>query len=216
MQHLYCVKMENKDLYLLHNVCIAKCKAVCDGEVIYELETDKFSEFGKQLYKKLNCNYPKFHKMDSLSKLTFLAGEILVSKLKPNIVLPENTALIFANSGSTIDTDKIFFETIQSVPSPAVFVYTLPNIALGELCIRHGIKGETLFLIQQKFDTKQLLEQINALFSATDTSFCIVGWTEYLTDFDYLINLWLVSDAPKSDARQLTEMGLIYDFNLQS
>lgn len=216
MQRLFYKKMDKRQLYILNNVCIAKCKAICDGQVIYEQEADKFSEFGKQLYKKLNCNYPKFYKMDSLSKLTFLAGEILVTRIKPGIVLPEDTGLIFSNSASTIDTDKNFSDTLKSIPSPAIFVYTLPNIALGEICIRHGLKGETLFLIQKQFDAKQLIEQTDALFSATETSFCLIGWTEYFTDFDYLINLWLVSKTSKNNARLLSEMGLFYDFNLQS
>jgi hypothetical protein len=209
--------MESKELYILNSTCIVSNKAICDGLVVYEYDNNaKFSDFAKQLYKKLDGNYPKFYKMDNLSKLTFLAGELLVRKFAAGSNLPENTALIFANSMSTIDTDKNFVDTIDVVPSPAVFVYTLPNIALGELCIRYGWKGETLFLIQEQFNASQLVEQIAAAFSFANVSHCILGWADYFSDSNYIVHLWLISCNGAKKAQKLSEVGLLNDFNLHS
>jgi hypothetical protein len=208
--------MENRELHIVQNICIAKNKVIRNGQVIYEYDTlAKFSDFSKTLYKKLDSNYPKFYKMDNLCKLTFLAGELLTGDKITSINLNEDTGLIFSNSASTIDTDKNFAGTLESIPSPAVFVYTLPNIALGELCIRHGWKGETLFLIQDHFDARQLMEQTIALFSCTKTSSCILGWAEYISDTNYMILLWLISNTPESRALKLSEIELLNDYQLQ-
>jgi hypothetical protein len=217
MRQLYWKKMAEKDLYIIQSTSIANNKAVCDGQVIYESDNDAvFPDFSKLLYKKLEINYPKFYKMDCQSKLAFLATEILVRRLKTGKVLPENTCLIFSNSASTLDTDKNFIATLESIPSPAVFVYTLPNIALGEMCIRHGWKGETMFLIQQQFDARQLIEQIRLSFSDTNISDCIVGWCNYSSDTNYNVHLWLVTSSNMSKILKLSEMQILHDFNLHS
>ena len=41
---------------------------------------------------------------------------------------------------------------LQSGASPALFVYTLPNIVIGEICIRHHFKGENAFFVFKQFD----------------------------------------------------------------
>ena len=54
------------------------------------------------------------------------------------------TAIVFANRSSSLDTDFKYQESINSqenyFPSPAVFVYTLPNICVGEISIKHQLK----------------------------------------------------------------------------
>jgi hypothetical protein len=60
------------------------------------------------------------------------------------------TALVFANRSSSLDTDFKYQESINSqenyFPSPAVFVYTLPNICVGEISIKHKMQTENAFL----------------------------------------------------------------------
>jgi hypothetical protein len=217
MQQFYWKKMADKELYISQSISIVNSKAICNGRVVFEFDSNNiFSEFSKQLYKKLEINYPKFYKMDNLSKLTFLAGELLIRRSNTEIHLPENTALIFANSASTLDTDKNFIATLESIPSPAVFVYTLPNIALGELCIRHGWKGETMFLIQENFNPRQLIEQATLTFAAGNISSCILGWSDYHSDLNYSVNIWLISSNPEIKAQKLSEFQLLNDFNLHS
>src|SRR5690606_41290579 len=84
--------------------------------------------------------------MDALSKLAFMASE-MVLRDEEN----KNTALVFANRSSSLDTDMKYQESISSAenyfPSPAVFVYTLPNICLGEISIRHQLQTENAFLV---------------------------------------------------------------------
>ncbi|WP_321539372.1 hypothetical protein [Flavobacterium piscinae] len=91
--------------------------------------------------------------MDNLSKLAFLASEVLLSEQ----IIAEaenNVALVFANRSSSLDTDVKFQQSIDDkenyYPSPAVFVYTLPNICVGEISIKHQLKSENAFLCLKK------------------------------------------------------------------
>ena len=63
--------------------------------------------------------------------------------------------IICFNSTSSLAADRIYQRTIPAgddfFPSPADFVYTLPNIVTGEIAIRHKIQGETMFYVLPTF-----------------------------------------------------------------
>ena len=134
-------------------------------------------------FREIGIAYPKFFKMDPISKTGFLCAEILVRHF-PEIKNPEPYkvgVLINTCSGSS-DSDSRFQETISShdnyFPSPGVFVYTLPNIVIGEICIRHGFKGENLCLISSKSDSKLMHINMKSWFSQGFTDYCICGWID--------------------------------------
>ncbi|MDR6301671.1 hypothetical protein [Mesonia maritima] len=146
----------------------------------------------KKSYKSLEISYPKFHKMDSLSKLGFIAVEFL--KLEQEF--PSDTALVFQNSESSLHTDYQHQQTIQNkeayFPSPAVFVYTLPNIVMGELAIRHQLQSENTFFIQEKFNAEYLTDYVQELFNSKKASAAISGWID-LNNEGYNVFLAFVS-----------------------
>src|SRR5690606_14040418 len=102
----------------------------------------------KSAYRQLDIDYPKFHKMDPLCKATFIATELMARHSGP---YTSDTALIFSNrSSSYLSDDKHaegIFDPENRTASPATFVYTLPNIALGEISIRHQLHSENVFFI---------------------------------------------------------------------
>jgi hypothetical protein len=146
-----------------------------------------FATFIKALYKKEAISYPKFYKMDNLSKLGFLGAEML---LKDNAFLDryrkEEIGIVIMNSSSSLDTDMAYNETIKDksnyFPSPSVFVYTLPNILIGEICIRHKIKGENAFLVTDQFDPGKVIESVKLLLDKDHAQACLCGWVEVLGD----------------------------------
>jgi hypothetical protein len=146
-----------------------------------------FAAFIKALYKKEAISYPKFYKMDNLSKLGFLGAEIL---LKDTAFLDryrkEEIGIVIMNSSSSLDTDMAYNETIKDksnyFPSPSVFVYTLPNILIGEICIRHKIKGENAFLVTDQFDPGKVIESVKLLLDKDHAQACLCGWVEVLGD----------------------------------
>jgi hypothetical protein len=141
-------------------------------------------EFLKLAYKHYQLNYPKFYKMDALSKLGFLTSDLL---LKNNPVTSryaaEDIAIVTANSSSSLESDTEHQRTISSaedaLPSPSVFVYTLPNILVGEIAIRNSIKGENTFFIFDKFDAGFISGYVNKLLDDGKAKCCICGWVEY-------------------------------------
>jgi hypothetical protein len=146
-----------------------------------------FAAFIKALYKKEKISYPKFYKMDNLSKLGFLGAEML---FKDNSFFEryrkEDIGIMIMNSSSSLDTDLLFNETIKDksnyYPSPSVFVYTLPNILIGEICIRHKIKGENAFFVSDHFDPAKVIELVNLLLNKDRAQACLCGWVEVIKD----------------------------------
>jgi hypothetical protein len=143
-----------------------------------------FAEFIKSFFKNLNLSYPKFYKMDQLSKLGFISAELVMSRTIIGLNHKDKIGVVLANSSSSLDIDRVHQESVRDratyFPSPSVFVYTLPNIMIGEICIRHGIKGENAFLISEKFEPCLLLDYVNELFFSGRVEACLTGWVELL------------------------------------
>ncbi|WP_205686018.1 hypothetical protein [Chitinophaga costaii] len=159
-------------------------------------------------YEQLGSPYPKFHKMDTLSKLGWLAAEILLT----GTPLLERYAagsvgLALANQSSSLDTDLRYFDTVKDIASPALFVYTLSNIVIGEICIRHGFKGENIFFVQPRFDTTGMADYVQELFAEQAVDACICGWVEVMhTHFEAA--LFLVEKEAGSSALPLNAHNL--------
>ena len=64
--------------------------------------------------------------------------------------------------------------------SPAVFVYTLPNVVLGEICIRHKIQGENTFFVCQQSNVASLEDYARIVMAKGKLRTCIIGWCELL------------------------------------
>lgn len=159
------------------------------GQLIFSADkTLGLQDFLKRAYIELDIAYPKFHKMDELSKLGILSTDLLFH----NFNIPENTALIFSNSSSSIGTDKIHQKSIDQLVSPSVFVYTLPNIVMGEICIKNKIYGENAFFISEKFDADLIWEYSESLLRNKTASAIVCGWNEW-KNAEYDVFLCLIT-----------------------
>jgi 3-oxoacyl-[acyl-carrier-protein] synthase-1 len=154
------------------------------------------SDQGKSLtdiYKQQIGNYPKFYKMDILTRLAFVASELLIKDLGktqvPRLIsapwlqrVQEEPAIILFNHSSSLVADRQFLKTISDAenffPSPSVFVYTLPNITTGEIAIRHHLCGETSFCILPEKDEALMQQILKATLNATKAKSVISGWID--------------------------------------
>jgi len=132
-------------------------------------------------YKKAELNYPKFFKMDKLCKLGTLATELMIRTNPGFNELPkQEMALVFANSASSLDSDRNHANAISDkqnyFPSPSVFVYTLPNILIGEIAIKHKITGENAFFVSEAFDAELLFSYSRILLEKDNASSVVCGW----------------------------------------
>lgn len=139
--------------------------------------------FLRSVYKHIGLNYPKFFKMDELSRLGFIGAEMTLMRSELENFADDEVAVIFSNRSSSLQTDLQYYETLKSgIASPALFVYTLPNIVVGEICIRHKLYGENNFLITERFNAAQLLKQCKVLFADSAAKAVLIGWTEIEND----------------------------------
>jgi len=164
------------------------------SEVPITIGAEDFSTFIKNAYKFLQTDYSKFFKMDNLSKLAFLAADVLLKKENLNEE-ENNIALIFSNKASSLDNDRKHQAAIENdaeyFPSPAVFVYTLPNICLGEISIKHRLYSENSFFIFDRFNAEHLQLYANSLLRSGKAEKVLCGWVD-LDENSYDAFLYLV------------------------
>jgi hypothetical protein len=177
------------------SVIIENNTIVLNGKAVFEVEENtSFEQFSIAAYKSLNISYPKFYKMDNLCKLGFLAAEYLLKEYPVTQYEPEDIAIVLANRASSLETDVNYYNTIKDennyFPSPAVFVYTLANIVIGEISIRHKIKGENAFFVMPEYNKHMLTEYVDTLIKTTNTRVCITGWVDFFEN-DYKAELFL-------------------------
>lgn len=188
---------------------ISKYSIITNGQILIDGKTvfsdknqENFKEFIIEAYKQNYITYPKFFKMDNLSKLGFVASELLLRDVTDRDIPKTEMGVILANSSSSLDTDEEYQKTIvpgeNYFPSPSVFVYTLPNIAIGEICIRNKILGENTFFISEQFNSKVLQTYTEQLFNRKAVNSCLTGWLEYKND-NYFAFLMLVEEQKESD-----------------
>lgn len=189
---------------VLHSVKITPQQVLVDGEVV--MQKTEGTELLRHLYKTRVDNYPKYYKMDGLSRLGFLASELLLQaegpreyddqgRVKPQFGREDRAVVLFSDSGS-VHTDVLFERTLTSpegfYPSPSLFVCTLANIVAGEICIRNRYYGESAMYLLGGKDT-DLMRQIVGLSmmdEAVRSALC--GWVSYADDDRYEADMLLV------------------------
>jgi hypothetical protein len=128
--------------------------------------------------------------MDTLSKLGILAVQALLEKGSIQSS-PIDVALLFSNSEASADADLRYHASIEHNPSPSLFVYTLPNIVMGEVCIKFGFKGEQTFFVTPQFDAGQLVNYASLVLAKKHVHACVVGWVDVFQEhhdvFLYLV-----------------------------
>lgn len=172
--------MKNK---IIHYCNIKNNEVHLDGEKLYASKgEDNFLNFIKGVYKHFNIDYPKFYKMDSLCKLAIASSSILLDGLNEKV--ESDMAIILSNKSSCIDVDIKHQTSIskgdQSYASPADFVYTLPNIALGEISIKYKLKSENSFFIFEGFNPEFLVQYTNSLIGLNKSKSVLCGWVEVM------------------------------------
>ena len=146
-----------------------------DGILFKQFEDGVGAELSTKLYREFCPAYPKFFKMDSLSRLGFVAVELLMQVVGEEFN-KEKVALILTTNDGCLEVDERFDESRQTLASPALFVYTLPNIVAGEICIRNGFKGEQMLFVASEMDQEFNTIYLKSLFSKGHNEAAIVGF----------------------------------------
>jgi 3-oxoacyl-(acyl-carrier-protein) synthase len=169
----------------MKQVRVTRCAAIKDGKLISDgltvfSSSNPAESFLLEAYDYFEANYPKFYKMDSLCKTAFLVTEALL--LHTQLLKKyssEEVGIIISNKHSSLETDLKYAESMKTASSPSLFVYTLPNVAAGEISIRHGFKGETCCFVDDSFNADLHFAYIDRLLAAGDVKCCISGWVDF-------------------------------------
>ena len=197
-------EQQEREFTTTHAIRITPEEVVLDHQKLWEGNQNANEKLEEQegaghhslltsLYKQMIGNYPKFYKMDGLSRLGFVASEILLNAEKGDTDverreeegerLLEERAIIFFNHSSSIASDRNYKESINDkdnyFPSPSIFVYTLPNIVTGEIAIRNHFHGETSFFILPDKDERMMEEILQASCRDAQSKSFLTGWIDY-------------------------------------
>ena len=142
-----------------------------------------FAEYIRAEFKKFGESNMKFYKMSDMGKALYVAVEQLLAKEGFGEVPTPRRAIVLANSAASLDADLIHQNILnQHLPegaSPAAFVYTLANVAAGEMCIRHKIQGNNTFFIENE-DSGFVEEYAHNLIRRNRADVVICGWCDFL------------------------------------
>lgn len=182
------IEQQNREFTTTHTIRITPEEVILDQRKLWEGKKELGEQEGQEhhsllttLYKQMIGNYPKFYKMDGLSRLGFVASEILLNAEKGDT--DKERAIIFFNHSSSIASDRNYKESINDknnyFPSPSIFVYTLPNIVTGEIAIRNHFHGETSFFILPDKDERMMEEILQASCRDDQSKSFLTGWIDY-------------------------------------
>lgn len=157
---------------------------------------DNFHDLIREWNKRLENSDLKFFKMDDLSKLGYI-GVLKLLKDNPEFsdILPEKRGLFFGNYTSSLASDIRHVSAIGSEDdlkaSPAIFVYTLPNVVLGEICIKNKFKGENTFFVFNASDEKNAGDILLRNASLSGMELVVAGWCDLIGEkYDLNIGLY--------------------------
>lgn len=176
--------------YISHYIRVKNGAATKNGSPL----SDGILTAPEDLYREMDCNYPKFFKMDILCKWAWLAAEILLTDNGSFVY--EGTdknkiALVLETTEGCIEVDRKYEGSIATIPSPALFVYTLPNIMLGEICIRHGFKGEQACIVNNSFRSDELFFWANDLLENRGMDACLLGRVDVTNQNNDICLYWI-------------------------
>lgn len=200
-----------KDLVLNINswIHINNENAVKNGEEFLQDSYATVTE-PQALYRQLSLSYMKFFKMDLLCKWAWLGAEVLLADSNGTLyeaVDNAKIAVVLMTHHGCIDVDKKYKASMAEIPSPALFVYTLPNIMLGEICIRHGFKGEQLCMVSKAFDAEEMHFWVSDLMNNRGMDACLCGWVNAYNDDKDVCLFWVTKDGADTFTKEkITEL----------
>jgi len=180
----------------MHNVIVTPNNLAIDGE-IQKVVLENNCNVLKAIFKQYIGDYPKFYKMDLLSQLAFVASDLLLQAEGNERYVPcDDRAIVLFNHSSSIQADCSYLSTIADdnnfYPSPSLFVYTLPNMAVSEIAIRNQYHGETsLYILPQK-DNTVMKQVVQASLLDNSIKSMITGWIDYRDDEHFEADLSII------------------------
>lgn len=170
-------------------------EVLVNDSVVFSDKSADFGTFIREAFKSRRENNMKFYKMDDLCKLGYVAAAWLLDGIEFG---EEECGMVLSGKYGCLDTDmkhqQIIDKEGDAASSPAVFVYTLPNVVAGEISIRHHIKGENTWFWSDDRTMSDLKHYASLMAGASDLRYCIIGHLDFLNgEYFAKFELWSVA-----------------------
>lgn len=170
-------------------------EVIVNDSVVFSDKSADFGTFIREAFKSRGENNMKFYKMDDLCKLGYVAAAWLLDGIEFG---EEECGMVLSGKYGCLDTDmkhqQIIDKDGDAASSPAVFVYTLPNVVAGEISIRHHIKGENTWFWSDDRTMSDLKHYASLMAGASDLRYCIIGHLDFLNgEYFAKFELWSVA-----------------------
>ncbi len=169
---------------------------VDETSVFVSSQTD-FHIFSREAFKSRGESNMKFYKMDDLCKLGYLASAWLLDGIEYG---EEECGIVMSGKYGCLDTDirhqQIIDSEGDSSASPAVFVYTLPNVVAAEISIRHHIKGENIWFWSEDKTMSDIKKYASILAASRDLKYCIAAHIDFING-DYFAIFELLENTDR-------------------
>lgn len=200
--------METDNFYI-HSYIKISCGSIWhNGRCIVEGLPDTAAVIN-YLLSHTQLQYMKFYKMDLMSKMGILSAVSILPAEAVHPTIAYKQGILLQNRHASLHTDRLYQDTLNTIASPALFVYTLPNIVMGEIAIKYGWKGENTFQVSDTFDIKHLYSYARILckHNILDTLLC--GWID-VNDQEQDICIYWATRTPGSIVLDENNLETIY------
>lgn len=117
-----------------------------------------------------------FRRLNGTTRALVLAAEAcgLGEFLAPEA--RDETALVIETAHGCLEVDLKFARTLdQGIAHAAIFPYTLQSTCLGDVALRHGLRGPTLSLSIEPGDEGEALWEAGRILAAGGPSYAVAG-----------------------------------------
>lgn len=125
----------------------------------------------------------RFSRMDLLSRVAVLAAEsIIESPAMQALPERERAGVCLGTPSGSLGADLAYLKSMPGPggPSPMLFAYTLPSSALGEICIRHRLRGPCLCALCSETESGMLLDDAEMKITRGEADACLCVYCEAL------------------------------------
>ena len=156
---------------------ITNSSAQVNGAVKFNLSNSE--NILKYLYQELAIDYPKFYKMDNISKLGLIGVELIKGDCDLSEFKEDEIGIAFQTKNGCLESDNNHQHRVdEKSPSPAIFVYTLSNIVIGEISIRNKWFGESALFIEDKSNLNTVYQFAKLQLTMNKSEACIIGFLD--------------------------------------
>ena len=190
-------KKTSSALNPVRRVQISQGQVNVDGTSAFVSSQTDFHTFSREAFKSREEANMKFYKMDDLCKLGYLASAWLLDGIEYG---EEECGIVMSGKYGCLDTDirhqQIIDSEGDSSASPAVFVYTLPNVVAAEISIRHHIKGENIWFWSEDKTMSDIKKYASILAASRDLKYCIAAHIDFING-DYFAIFELLENTDR-------------------